>query len=587
MSGPGSTPGAAGSRRPGALATALAAALLLLHAGLALHQASVQSATYDEPYYASSGWARLAGGRPGMNPEHPPAVKLWLGATWLGAGLPPPAAVPGFAAADQWTFGPSALYRDPGRAPALLWRARASVVLLSLLLGFGVLLAARRAFGDPAGLLALALYALDPLVVANAGLATLDLGASAAIFAAVTLAWVALDTGRAVHLALAAAATGLALGAKGTGIVVLPVLGLLALAPAARRGGAAPGELRRRTLRSLAVVAGGAVALAIVCLPEGPAAWWRALELQRSHARTGHATWALGLQTMRCWAWYFPFAWLVKTPIALLAATGAGSLLVAWRARRAPAAAVAILATPILLLTTGMTSGICNGVRQLLPAVPFLAVAGGGALAALARTLAGRIAAGAMVASLAVALLLVHPDAITYANEAAGGPSRTWRVLTDSNVDWGQALPQLAATVADVPVRRLWLDYVGTAWPPAHGVDRYRKIQDWRFRAGAVLPAPRRDGPDPAGRELLAVSATCLVDTYVAETDLHAWLREREPWRWAGNSIAVYDITDDAGAYRALARMAERMRDPVTEAEALARVREIEGAAAGVTGKAP
>jgi hypothetical protein len=554
----------------------LAAALVALHAGLALHQAGVQSATYDEPYYATAGWALLAGGKSGLNPEHPPAVKLWLGASWLGAGLPPPAGVPGFAAADQWTFGPRALYRDPARAPALLWRARASVVLLSVLLALGVFLAARRAFGGAAGLLALALHALDPLVLSHAGLATLDLGATAAIFAAVTLSWVALDTGRALHLALAAAALGLALGAKGTGIVVVPVLGLLALAPALRRGGAAPGELRRRALGALGIAAGGAVALALLCLPEGPAAWWRALELQREHARVGHATWMLGKQSMHCWSWFFPLSWLVKTPIALLLATGAGFLLVASRLRRSPEVTVAVLATPVVLLAVAMAAGICNGVRQLLPATPFLAVAGGAALAALARNLAGKVAAAGLLAWMAAALLLVHPDAITYSNEVAGGPSRTWRLLTDSNVDWGQSLPELAATLREVPVRRLWLDYVGTAFPPAHGVDRYRKIQDWRFRAGAVLPPPRLDGPDPAGRELVAVSATCLVDAYVSEPDLHAWLRDRTPWRWAGNAIAIYDITGDAEAHRQLARMAERMRDPLTAGEAAARAREIE-----------
>jgi 4-amino-4-deoxy-L-arabinose transferase-like glycosyltransferase len=557
-----------------------AVALLALHAGLVLHQASVQSTTYDEPYYAPAGWARLVAGA-NLNPEHPPAVKAWLGASWLGAGLPDPRDVPGFAAKDQWTFGPRLLYRDPARAPALLLRARASVVLLSLLLGVGVLLAARRAFGGAAGLLALALHVLDPLVVAHAGLATLDLGAAAAIFGAVALSWVALDAGGWRLVLAAGAATGLALAAKGTGVVVLPVLLLLALAPLLGRGGPRPGELRLRLGRATAVAAGGAVALAVACLPDGPDAFFRALAAQRAHAAAGHASWAKGIQAMQCPGWYFPFAWIVKTPLALLAATAAGVGVVASRARSAPATAVMVLATPAIVGAAALVSGICNGVRQLLPVTPFLAVAGGAALAALWRGRAGRWATAGLLSWAAAALLLVHPHAITYANEAAGGPSRTWTLLTDSNVDWGQALPDLARVVGDVPVRTLWIDYFGTAWPPAHGVDRFRKIQDWRFSAGAVLPWPRRDGQEPAGRELVAVSATCLVDAYVAESDLHAWLRARTPWRWAGNSIAVFDVTGDAVAHRELARMAERMRDPITAREALERAREIEAAGKG------
>jgi hypothetical protein len=563
--------------RPAHWIVPLAAALLLAgHAAMVLHQAWVQSATYDEPYYASAGWARWAGGQAGLNPEHPPAVKLWLGAWWLGTPLPHPASVPGFTAADQWTFAPHALYDRPALSRGLLFRARGAVLILSLLLGTGVLLTARRWFGDAAGLLALALYVLDPLVVANAGLATLDLPVAAAIFGSAALTAWALDGGGWPRRALAAAVTGLALASKGTALVTVPVVGLLALAPLLRRGGARPGEMRVRLSRSLVVLLGAVAVLALASLPGGgPSAWWRALELQRAHAAQGHATYLLGRYAMACWPWYFPVAWTLKTPLPILAAGLGGVLLVAARLRRAPEAAVLLLAPPALLVAGAVTSGICNGVRQLLPATPFLAVAGGAALASLAGRPLGRWLAGGALAWSALALLRVHPDAIAYSNELAGGPARTWERLTDSNVDWGQSLPELQATLRDVPVRRLWLEYFGTAWPPAHGLERYRRIRDPRFRAGQMLPEPRRDGLAPDGRELLAVSATCLVDVYVPDRDLHAWLRARTPWAWAGHSIAIYDITGDAEAYRRLAEMADRMGDRATAAEARARVEEL------------
>ena len=75
----------------------------------------------------------------------------------------------------------------------------------------------------------------------------------------------------------------------------------------------------------MAVAAGGALVLSVACLPAGPAAWWRAIALQRDHARAGHASWALGVQSVSCLPWYFPVAWLLKTPIPLLASTGAGA----------------------------------------------------------------------------------------------------------------------------------------------------------------------------------------------------------------------------------------------------------------------
>jgi hypothetical protein len=565
-----------GSRMASWLVPLAAALLLAGHAAMVLHQAWNQSPTYDEPYYASAGWARWAGGKAGLNPEHPPAVKLWLGAWWLGTPLPHPSRVPGFATADQWTFGPHALYDHPKLARGLVFRARAAVLVLSLLLGTGVLLTARRWFGDRAGLLALAIYVLDPLVVANAGLATLDLPVTAAIFGSAALTAWALDGGRWPRVALAAVVTGLALASKGTALMTVPVVGLLALAPLLRRGGPEPGEIRRRLARALAVLLGAVGVLILASLPAGgPAAWWGALAAQRAHAAAGHATFLLGEYGMRCSPWYFPVAWPLKAPLPLLAAGLSGVALVAARMRRAPEVATLLLAPPALLLAAGMTSGICNGVRQLLPVTPFVAVAGGAALAALSSRAAGRWLTGGALAWAAVALLRVHPDAITYSNELAGGPSRTWERLTDSNVDWGQSLPSLRAALKDEPVRTLWLEYFGTAWPPAHGVERYRRIRDPRFRAGQILPEPRKDGLAPAGRELLAVSATSLVDVYVPDRDLHAWLRARTPWAWAGHSIAIYDITGDAEAFRRLAEMADRMGDRTTAAEARRRVEQL------------
>lgn len=558
------------------LATLAAAALLAAHAALVLHAATWQSTVYDEPYYASAGYARLAGGSLALNPEHPPVMKLLLGAAWLGADLPPPAAVEGFAQGDQWTFGPRLLYRDPARAPGLLLRARAVVAAVSVLLGLGVFLVARRVGGAAAGLLALALYAFDPLVVANAGLATLDLGAAAAIFAAVVLAERAVERGTPGWIAAAGLATGAALGVKATGLLVGPAVIALALAPLlapVRPGWRAVGI---RLGRGAVVGALGVGVLALLSWPEGLAPWWGAFELQRHHAQVGHMTFLLGRYSNVGFWWYYPVGWLVKTPVPVLLATAGGALLVLRELRREPTRAALLLALPAGLLAVAMSSRICNGVRNLLPMTPFLAVAAGVALARLRGPGWRGLAALAAPAWTAAALLLVHPHPLTYANALAGGPRGAWRHVTDSNLDWGQGIPALAEALEGVPLRRLWLDHFGLALPAAHGLPRYRLVHDAGFRAAAVLRHPRRDGPDPAGRELLAVSATSLVDVYVRDKQLHAWLRARTPWRWAGNSIAIYDVTSDLEAHRRLAAMAEAKGDPLTAREAEARVAELE-----------
>jgi len=112
------------------------------------------------------------------------------------------------------------------------------------------------------------------------------------------------------------------------------------------------------------------------------------------------------------------------------------------------------------------------------------------------RGLAGRIAVALSIAWLAVGTIAVHPHEIAYANEVAGGPRALWTKLSDSNVDWGQALPDLAERVTREPLRRLYLGYFGTSDPAAYGL-RYHTVPSMRMiRAASRTARLRREGVD-------------------------------------------------------------------------------------------
>jgi hypothetical protein len=547
-----------------AVGPAAVALLVAAHLTLVVHGATRHSATSDEVVYAAAGAARLLAGAPDLNPEHPPLLKLLLGASWLGADLPKIDAVPGLAEGDQWHFGHVLTYGSPESPQALLLRARLVVATLSALLALAVWAVARRVFGPLAGILALALYAFDPLVVSYAGLATLDLGSTAAIFAAACAAAWALAPGGWGRVALAGLLLGAALAMKLNALVVWPVLGLLTVAP--WLGGSGVEVLSPRLVRGSAIAIIAGVACSLACLPEGPSAWWRAFELQRQHAGAGHPSFAFGQYSTTGWWWYFPVAWAVKTPIPLLLATAAGAAGLVAGARRRPVVAVALLAVPVLLLAVLMLAPICIGVRYLLPATPFLAAAGGAALERLWRPSSGPIWVGALLLWTAAGTLAVHPSELAYANEAAGGPASLYLRLSDSNVDWGQDLPALADELRGRKVRRLWLDYFGPGLPAAHGIQAYRMVRGINLGVH-----PRGDGPDPEGADLIAVSAFQLLDVPYPDHTLHAWLRARRPIAFPGHSIALYDLTGDPEAYRQLALMAMRLGDQETASEAMGR----------------
>ena len=134
-----------------------------------------------------------------------------------------------------------------------------------------------------------------------------------------------------------------------------------------------------------------------------------------------------------------------------------------------------------------------------------------------------------------VSVARVHPHYLAYFNEAAGGPANGYRLLVDSNLDWGQDLKGLGPWLAAHGIPRAKLSYFGTADP-----EYYRTPVD--LLPGYMLPRPREEVRSVAPGDVVAVSATNLQGVYV-EPDVRPLmdrLRAREPIGQVGYSILVY-----------------------------------------------
>jgi hypothetical protein len=177
------------------------------------------------------------------------------------------------------------------------------------------------------------------------------------------------------------------------------------------------------------------------------------------------------------------------------------------------------------------------GVRHLLPIYPLLLIAIG---MAAARMWAARPRTTAVVLALAgiglaIETLSAYPNFIPFFNTMAGGSRGGLRLLSDSNLDWGQDLPLLAAWQRANPNQKLYLAYFGTADPAYYGI-RY-----------VNLPAGYQLGP-PTGRidspGVIAISATLLQGTYDRDRlgrSLYHWLADREePFAVLGGSIYLF-----------------------------------------------
>jgi len=491
---------------PGRIAPVAAVLLVAASVWLVWDHTRGDSLSADEPIHILSGYFAVVSRSAIVNIEHPPLLKALAGLALAALPLlPPPAHVP--MGNLFLEYGPDFFYANRVPPDRIIAAARAPFLAVLAALLVLVFVAARRRYGEGAALFALALCALDPNLIAHAGVVHTDLGAALGFLAAV-LAWEAArrrpDPPR---LLLAGVCLGLALTAKFSAVYLLPIL-LLQTLVAGRRGADA-GRLGRDLLRLLAV---GAVALVVVVavyawvtsgmdrgdqalvIREKVGAIGRAPDLAerivriarfsaplahylaglasvaRQNAVGGGVTFLNGRISTQGFPQYFLVAFGVKSTLAFLLVTAA--ILWALLRRRsvvaAPSRAPGIAAPsrapgyaeearlfllPVVVLflaSIGTTYNI--GIRHLLPIYPFLALFSAALFARAweARRSSSRARAAAAIWALlpavsALEIARIHPHELSYFNALAGGPVGGARILSDSNVDWGLDLTRLAA----------------------------------------------------------------------------------------------------------------------------------------------
>ncbi len=199
-------------------------AVLVFQLALSISQESI---TWDEDDHIYSGYMSLKTGDFGLNPEHPPLVKMLAALPLLSMDLKVPALQgrefkhEAFLNGKEFVFG--------NDADKLLFRARMAASLLTVLLALLVFLAACEMFGLAAGFVALTLLVFDPNLLAHGALVTTDAGLSCFLFAAVYAFYRYVKQPSPSRLVVVGIATGLAFATKHTGFLAAPSIVLLAL----------------------------------------------------------------------------------------------------------------------------------------------------------------------------------------------------------------------------------------------------------------------------------------------------------------------------------------------------------------------
>ncbi len=553
----------------------LAVAALLLFTFLALDSLVGDSPTMDEQNHIARGLAFLRTGDPRLSLEHPPLINTLSALPLLTMPeLRLPTDHPSWERREGWyEFADLFLWQYNHDVERIVFLSRLPIVVLLIALALTGYRFARRLWGGAAGPAALCLLLFEPNLLAHGRYTTTDLGGVLFTFLATSLLWRLWTTPQRRpwrRWAAAVLAVGLAFGSKMSALGFAPVWIVLALLPLYPDGGRGYGRAAARRLGQLA--AAGLAALLVVWAIYGfqwdnfqfvsphlamlnrwtgpMPTFWAGVEQITLLTSGGRAqSFLLGRFSDDGFLAYFPVAFAVKTPLILLAAMAlaASWLLRNGRTRRA----LFLLAAASFFFALTMTGALNIGYRHALPALPplLVLVAGlAGREAAAGRLWRGSSLGPRHVAVVVVGVLIgvalwIHPHYLSYFNPIAGGPANGYRVLIDSNIDWGQDLLRLRRWMAEEGVESVRLGWFGTADPtyyaiahePLPGLGR-----DAFFRLWWDVPF------DPAAPEpgVYAISATSLWETPLRpeEKRVYAWFRARQPSARVGYSILIYDV---------------------------------------------
>jgi 4-amino-4-deoxy-L-arabinose transferase-like glycosyltransferase len=490
---------------------------------------------------------------------HPPLIEGWAALPLLlNPDRPRPTEVP------HWKEN-AALYIQSllprlGSVAQLEVATRVPVMLLATLLLALTFRWASDLAGWWGGICAVILMVWDPTMIAHAQLDTTDLGVTLLMFADVYVFWKLVHRPTWYRVVATGLLSGLVMAAKHSGVIALPLVGLLAVwgwywTEREERRAKAPSDVHcARPISRMWVWGGWAAAIVAIAVLVLWAVYRFEIERQAtfpwvvpfpSHIKSlrglfeskDRLAFLRGHLREGGWWWYYPYVFLVKTPLPFIAAILFSVYTELRQGRRAWLRDIPLWLFPVLYWGIAIRGGMHIGYRHLLPTLPFIYVLVGRAIAQapFLHWRPGRWVAAALATWYIMGTWRVYPYTIAYFNELIGGPANGYRHLVDSNVDWGQGFKVLAHYMQQADIAEVRLSYYTWVDPAVYGV-MYTPLP----------PAPRTENvrfpsfAPPAG--VYAISATTLQGILVRDLDLYAWFRQQTPIAQPGYGLLVYRV---------------------------------------------
>jgi len=406
-----------GSKADKILFFALSVSLFAVFAFQLVHHAVRTCATVDAPNHILAGHRHWCGDF-GINPEHPPLLKLLATAPLNFRALSEPPWECGSKFTSKFdTFSYGNTFVVENGVDGVVITSRVAASLMSLLLALLVFLAAWEMFGRREALTALAIVAFEPNFIAFGSLVLTDMAISATAFGAVYALYRFRQDQTWPRFLVAGVAFGLMLAAKHSAVIFVGILFALLIADTvlSRRPEI---HLPQRVIRQIITFAGMfLIGLAILwsfygfryrAIPNETAPAisvadylkenGRPESVESFSARVTEAisrthvfpeSYVLGMADVIAWGsrntvifgrnypngkwFFFPVAFVVKTNIALLFLLPPGLLFLFFE-REKWREGMFLLAPAVVFFIFASSSAFTNSVRHILPVYGFLIV---------------------------------------------------------------------------------------------------------------------------------------------------------------------------------------------------------------------
>jgi hypothetical protein len=523
-------------------------ALAMLFAGQCFWFIGTQSFTYDEAPHIIAGLDAWRHGRFEQWNDQPPLGRLLVTVPLL------------YSNAEKWQIedrGPSSAnfwtVSIRPDAVALAWLTRPVNVALGLVLAALLWTTVRRLLSEGAANLALALFACSPALIAHFSLATVDGLATLLCFAAAVAVarWRTRPSWRRTLVA-GLLLGGLLVSKFSAPPLVLLALGLMATSRPASERASRGAKTAVAAVVSLAVVwatyrghvgpvtfrngllagpyARGQTVIVPVDRPLNltvtlPAPEFiAALGGVAQHSVRGQPTFLMGeVKSSGGWRRYFPIVVLLKWPLTVWLFVGAAFTLLLTGRIDPPSEFKLLMLFPAVFFALAALTNLNIGDRYVLPVYPFLLLFCAAVWNHARASAAAMVLVVALVAAQAADAFRYAPDYLSYFN-AFVSSSESYKLLSDSNLDWGQGLLALREYERVHPDSAMWLAYFGGVDPASYAIRASRLGEHDRARGTVV------------------VSATHLSGQYLENPGAYRWLLQYPRKAILNHTLHVFEV---------------------------------------------